>query len=245
MSLVESTAAFYQRCDEITSDGSLRVALDAQEIKNHSFQGIKIDQLVRADREMWTLLAQEVTGSLKMQGTVIPLDGHVTRLSTDPRVTMLLLPLPSSQRVTDAGDKPKPAVKPAPRPTPKNNSGKRKTRAERSCPEELRNYTTKDTLEDSGGEKEEHEAAFCAEALQEAFVSESETDIEMDETPKGDNPTVFTGASEELDKGYPKQLTNAGSAPWLLTIPLQGLVAFLSVFLILPMPTTLPISYNV
>ena len=78
-----------------------------------------------------------------MQGTVIPLDGHVTRLSTDPRVTMLLLPLPSSQRVTDAGDKPKPAVKPAPRPTPKNNSGKRKTRAERSCPEELRNYTTR------------------------------------------------------------------------------------------------------
>jgi hypothetical protein len=36
MSLVESTAAFFQRCDEITSDGSLRVALDAQEIKNHS-----------------------------------------------------------------------------------------------------------------------------------------------------------------------------------------------------------------
>ena len=110
---------------------------------NPGFQSIKIDQLVRADREMWTLLAQEVTGSLKMQGTVIPLDGHVTRLSTDPRVTMLLLPLPSSQRVTDAGDKPKPAVKPAPRPTPKNNSGKRKTRAERSCPEELRNYTTR------------------------------------------------------------------------------------------------------
>ena len=78
-----------------------------------------------------------------MQGTVIPLDGHVTRLSTDPRVTMLLLPLPSSQRVTDAGDKPKPAVKPAPRPTLKNNSGKRKTRAERICPEEIRNYTTR------------------------------------------------------------------------------------------------------
>ena len=36
MSLVESTAAFFQRCDEITSDGSLRVALDAQEIKNYS-----------------------------------------------------------------------------------------------------------------------------------------------------------------------------------------------------------------
>ena len=34
---------------------------------NPGFQSIKIDHLVRADREMWTLLAQEVTGGLKMQ----------------------------------------------------------------------------------------------------------------------------------------------------------------------------------
>ena len=43
----------------------------------------------------------------------------------------------------------------------------------------------KDTLEDSGGEKEEYEAAFCEDALQEASISESEMDMEMDETPKG------------------------------------------------------------
>ena len=58
---------------------------------NPGFQSIKIDQLVRADREMWAILAQEVNGSLKMQGAVIPLDQHVTRLSTDPRHHLSLL----------------------------------------------------------------------------------------------------------------------------------------------------------
>ena len=36
MSLIESVAAFGQRCDEITADGSLRNALNAQEIRTHS-----------------------------------------------------------------------------------------------------------------------------------------------------------------------------------------------------------------
>lgn len=110
---------------------------------NPGFQGIKLDQLVRADREMWTLLAQEVTGSIKMKGTDIPLDKHITRLSTDPRVTMLLLPLPSSQRLHDVAEKPKPAPKTTPRPAAPKANNKRKTRAEKSCPEELKHYTTK------------------------------------------------------------------------------------------------------
>ena len=110
---------------------------------NPGFQNIKLDQLVRADREMWTLLAQEVSGSLKMVGTEIPLDKHMTRLSTDPRVTMLLLPLPANQRVPDAVEKPKAAPKPAAKPSATRNNNKRKTRAEKSCPEELRQYTTK------------------------------------------------------------------------------------------------------
>ena len=36
MSLVESTAAFRQRCEEITGDASLRDALELQDIKTHS-----------------------------------------------------------------------------------------------------------------------------------------------------------------------------------------------------------------
>ena len=110
---------------------------------NPGFQQIKLDQLVRADRELWTLLAQEVSGSLKMDGNEIPLDKHVTRLATDPRVTMLLLPLPANQRVTEAPDKPRPNPKAGPVKPAAKVSSKRKTRAERSCPEELKQYNTK------------------------------------------------------------------------------------------------------
>ena len=113
---------------------------------NPGFQSIKLEQLVRADRELWTLLAQEVTGSLKVAGGQIPLDKHVKQLTTDPRVTMLLLPLPVNQRVQDPVDAPK--KPPAPRPAAPNTAapkrvGKRKTRAEKGCPEELRKYNMK------------------------------------------------------------------------------------------------------
>ena len=113
---------------------------------NPGFQSIKLEQLVRADRELWTILAQEVTGSLKMNGTVIPLDRHFKQLTTDPRVTMLLLPLPNSQRVQDPLDSAKKTAQPkssgGPPAAPKR-ANKRKTRAERGCPEELRKYNMK------------------------------------------------------------------------------------------------------
>ena len=110
---------------------------------NPGFQQIRLEQLVRADRELWTILAQEVTGSLKMVGTDIPLDQHVKRLSTDPGVTMLLLPLPGNQKIPEVPDAPKkPAPRTAQNPGPKRNP-KRKTRAERGCPEELRKYNMK------------------------------------------------------------------------------------------------------
>ena len=66
MSLVESTAAFFQRCDEITSDGSLRVALDTQEIKNHSAMAFTMGtpQMPPSD-EQFNLLAQRVFGQTR------------------------------------------------------------------------------------------------------------------------------------------------------------------------------------
>lgn len=73
---------------------------------NPGFQHVKLYQLVRADRELWTLLAQEITGSLKMDGNEVPLDKHVARLSIAPRVTMLLLPLPANQKVVEVPGKP-------------------------------------------------------------------------------------------------------------------------------------------
>ena len=103
------------------------------------FQQIKVDQLVRADREMWTILAQEVTGSLKATGNDIPLDAHVKRLTTDPRVTMLLLPLPSNQKVPEPSSAHAETSTTRPAAAPKRPA-KRKTRAERGCPEELKKY---------------------------------------------------------------------------------------------------------
>ena len=107
------------------------------------FQQIKLEQLVRADREMWTILAQEVTGSLKMTGNDIPLDAHVKRLTTDPRVTMLLLPLPSNQKVSEPTGGPTRPAPTRPAAAAPKRQGKRKTRAERGCPDELKKYNMK------------------------------------------------------------------------------------------------------
>ena len=54
-----------------------------------NFQPVKMDQLVRADRELWTLLAQEHKGTLKVSAAgEIPLDGLFKRFCQDPRITM-------------------------------------------------------------------------------------------------------------------------------------------------------------
>ena len=106
------------------------------------FAQVKVDQLVRADREMFTLLAQEHRGPLKAAGGgAPPLDDLVKNMITDPRVTMFLLPVPSHAKQhgksddvwtdkkagSDKGDGPK--------------KKKRKvSRSEKSCPEELKRF---------------------------------------------------------------------------------------------------------
>ena len=111
------------------------------------FQHVSMQQLIRADRELWTLIAQEQKGSLKPANDgSIPLDAKIGALCRDPRITMFLLPLPASTKVADkdAGTK-KPAVggggaQAAAKGAP---SKKRKTRAERGCPEELKKFQLK------------------------------------------------------------------------------------------------------
>ena len=54
-------------------------------------------QVVRADQELWLLLAREVPGLYKVDSTgTSPLDSHFQRLMLDPRVTQFLLPLPKA-----------------------------------------------------------------------------------------------------------------------------------------------------
>ena len=98
--------------------------------------------MIRADRELFTILSQETHGSSKpdVRG-VSPLDARVTALMTDPRVTVFMLPLPSSQKAIkedidrnttkdDAGA----VIKP-----PRVKKAK-KARAEKACPEEPKKY---------------------------------------------------------------------------------------------------------
>ena len=66
------------------------------------YQQVKVEQLIRADRELWTLVAQEYKGNLKPDAAgVIPLDAEIRRFCHDPRITMFLLPATGASRSTD------------------------------------------------------------------------------------------------------------------------------------------------
>ena len=112
----------------------------------NGFTSVKVDQVIRADKELWTVLAQQSTGSLKPTNDVPALNEPFKKLTSDPRITMFVLPLPSAAakqvqappqppvKKPDAG-----TVKPAQGP---QQPGKRRklSRAEKNCPEELKKY---------------------------------------------------------------------------------------------------------
>ena len=84
-----------------------------------------IEQLLRADKEVFTLMAQELSGSLKarLDGT-LPIDEKLKALVYDPRITQHLLPLPKGQsRAADAasssGDKEEDPIRKVPKPKKK------------------------------------------------------------------------------------------------------------------------------
>ena len=82
------------------------------------FGTIKLEKIVRADKKLWTLLAQRQTKSLRPSNDVPVLHESFKKLTTDPRVTLFVLPLPSSSRLVAA-----PEATPAPKNTaaPENN----------------------------------------------------------------------------------------------------------------------------
>eukprot|EP00435_Cladocopium_sp_Y103_P048363 s108_g14.t1 len=103
------------------------------------FASVKLDQVVRADKELWTILAQQQTKSLRPQNDVPALNDDFKKLTTDPRVTMYVLPLPTSAPRTTPNAQPKKTpTKPAQSGQPASPNKRRKTtRAEKNCPEEL------------------------------------------------------------------------------------------------------------
>ena len=104
---------------------------------------VSMEQVIRADKHMFTLLSQEITGSLKPNALgEKPMDAMMQTLSCDPRVSMFLLPLPTTVKVTkeptdDVEVPPKPT--PVPRPNPKKKA-KPSPKANSMCPQELTGF---------------------------------------------------------------------------------------------------------
>ena len=111
------------------------------------FHSVKAEQLIKADRELWTILAQENLESLKPVNDVPVLNKFFKALVTDPRITMYLLPVPSSVQKVSSTSTAAPKVSPAPKPQggPATGINKRRklTRAQKGCPNELKDFDMK------------------------------------------------------------------------------------------------------
>ena len=111
------------------------------------FSRITTSQVIRADRELFTLMAQELEGSLQPDPAGnFPMEKKMKELRTDPRVTMHLLPVPKgvpkeTEKVAAAPAAPKPV---AGNPRPKKQA-KTSTKAKSLCPAELKDYAQKDS----------------------------------------------------------------------------------------------------
>ncbi len=104
---------------------------------------VKIEQVVKADPGLFTIMANEIKGSLRPSSAgILPMDEAMKQLRVDPRVTMHLLPLPKSRasgsekRGSDDVVNPKsdPKLK---APRPKKPPTKEATAL---CPEELEGH---------------------------------------------------------------------------------------------------------
>ena len=101
-----------------------------------NFNGPSLTSLLRADRELFAMLASEVVGSLKgLPADKIPLDAHIARLTLDPRILVHLAPMPRQDKKRDRDDTPinGPKIKKL-----KGGSGKKST-----LPSELEGLQTK------------------------------------------------------------------------------------------------------
>ena len=113
---------------------------------------VSTGQIIRADREMFTLMAQEMEGSLQPDAAgVFPMEKKMRELRTDPRVTMYMLPLPkgapresekaAASSSTTGGTNTRPTGPGNPRP---NKRPKASAKAKSLCPQELKGFSQKD-----------------------------------------------------------------------------------------------------
>lgn len=110
------------------------------------YSSVRSEQVIKADRELWTILAQEQKEPLKPTNDVPALKQAFKALTTDSRVTMYLLPVPSS---VSKGSNATSAGAPKTTPTPKQQQGpginkrRKLTRAQKGCPQELKDFDLK------------------------------------------------------------------------------------------------------
>ena len=115
------------------------------------FAKVSTSQVIRADRELFTVMAQELQGSLQPDDKGdFPMEKKLKELRTDPRITMFLLPLPKSTVASSKEvDKPAAATTTSTRPSqpgparPKKRA-KVSPKAKSMCPQELKGFQQKD-----------------------------------------------------------------------------------------------------
>ena len=107
------------------------------------YSKVHMEQVLRADKELFTLMAQEHSGPF-VNGPKgeLPLDILMMQLATDPRVTIHVLPLPAStsrvsasSSVEDSGRKQGP-----PKPLQPKKKARASAKAKANCPDELKPY---------------------------------------------------------------------------------------------------------
>ena len=110
------------------------------------YMAITVGQCIRADKELFLLLAREATPPFKVDSLgASPLDAHVTRLAMDPRITLFLLPFPKGQASSSAAKTETPdgeTVGPKAKAKTKAKA-KRRNRLTKAVPEELKAYRTR------------------------------------------------------------------------------------------------------
>ena len=107
-----------------------------------NFSAVGVSQILKADREMFTLLAMEHTDGLKaLPGKEPPLNKTFKRLMHDPRINVHLIAHPKQQPVAPKTPK-RPGDEPGDKPSPK----KPKNQPQKPTPQmptELKGLTTR------------------------------------------------------------------------------------------------------
>ena len=111
---------------------------------------ITVEQLVRADKELFNLMAQDLQmKDVRLTDTPAPMNALMQALRTDPRITMYLLPLAKGVVRTVGADEDKDQGASKNKQPPKDPKPKKRQtptkRARNLCPQELQGYKLKDS----------------------------------------------------------------------------------------------------